>query len=124
MGYSKYCKDYSDYWDWVENRNEERYQTTISHGKQYDAKNMMHTIRLLQTALDIAKTGKVIVKRPNRHELLAIKAGQSDYKTLVKMADELTIDISRAFRDSNLKDEPNRKQVLEQLVKIRQYLYS
>ncbi|MCK6157819.1 nucleotidyltransferase domain-containing protein [Moraxella osloensis] len=124
MGYSKYCKDYSEYWEWVENRNEERYQTTISHGKQYDAKNMMHTIRLLQTALDIAKTGKVIVKRLNRHELLAIKAGQSDYKTLVKMADELTIEISRAFRDSNLTDEPNRKKVLEQLVKIRQYLYS
>lgn len=124
MDYSKYCKDYSDYWDWVENRNEERYQTTISHGKQYDAKNMMHTIRLLQTALDIANTGKVIVKRENRDELLAIKSGQSDYETLVKMADNLTNEISQAFATSDLKDEPNRKEVLEQLVKIRQYLYS
>lgn len=124
MGYSKYCKDYSDYWDWVENRNEERYQTTISHGKQYDAKNMMHTIRLLQTALDIANTGKVIVKRPNRDELLTIKAGQSDYETLVQMADDLTEKISQAFAQSELNDEPKREEVLAQLVKIRQYLYS
>lgn len=108
-GYSKYCKDYSEYWDWVKNRNEERYQTTISHGKQYDAKNMMHTIRLLQTALDIAKTGQVIVKRPNRDELLAIKAGQSDYETLVKMADDLTDEISQAFAQSTLRDEPDVK---------------
>lgn len=123
MGYSKYCKDYSEYWDWVDNRNEERYQTTISHGKQYDAKNMMHTIRLLQTALDIAKTGQVIVKRPNRDELLAIKAGQSDYETLVKMADDLTVEISQAFAQSGLKNEPNREKVLEQLVIMRTFLY-
>ena len=124
MGYSKYCKDYSEYWEWVDNRNEERYQTTLSHGKQYDAKNMMHTIRLLQTVLDIAKTGQVIVKRPNRDELLAIKAGQSDYETLVKMADDLTFEISQAFAQSSLSDEPKREKVLAQLVKIRQYLYS
>ena len=124
MGYSKYCKDYSEYWDWVDNRNEERYQTTLSHGKQYDAKNMMHTIRLLQTALDIAKTGQIIVKRLNRDELLAIKAGQSDYETLVKMADDLTDEIGKAFENSGLRDEPKREKVLAQLVKIRQYLYS
>lgn len=124
MGYSKYCKDYTEYWEWVDNRNEERYQTTISHGKQYDAKNMMHTIRLLQTALDIAKTGQVIAKRPNRDELLAIKAGQSDYETLVKMADDLTVEISQAFTQSSLSDEPKYEKVLAELAKIRQYLYS
>lgn len=124
IGYSKYCKDYSEYWDWVENRNEERYQTTISHGKQYDAKNMMHTIRLLQTALDIATTGQVIVKRPNRDELLAIKSGQSDYETLVKMADDLTVEIGKAFAESTLRDEPNRDEVLKQLIKMRTAIYS
>lgn len=124
MGYSKYCKDYSEYWEWVENRNEERYQTTISHGKQYDAKNMMHTIRLLQTALNIAKTGKVIVKRENRDELLAIKSGQSDYETLVKMADNLTNEISQAFAASDLKDEPNHIKILTQLIEMRTFLYN
>ncbi len=47
-GYSTYCKKYREYWDWVANRNDERYSTTIAHGKNYDAKNMMHTFRLLK----------------------------------------------------------------------------
>ncbi|MBL4649046.1 MAG: nucleotidyltransferase domain-containing protein, partial [Aureispira sp.] len=46
-GYRKYCKDYKQYWDWVDKRNDSRYENTIAHGKNYDAKNIMHTFRLL-----------------------------------------------------------------------------
>ena len=49
-GYSVYCKEYRQYWEWVELRNEERYANTVSHGKNYDAKNMMHVFRLLNMA--------------------------------------------------------------------------
>jgi hypothetical protein len=49
-GYSVYCKEYRQYWEWVEQRNEERYENTVSHGKNYDAKNMMHVFRLLNMA--------------------------------------------------------------------------
>ena len=37
----------------MEKRNEERYKTNQQHGKNYDSKNMMHTIRLLQSAEQI-----------------------------------------------------------------------
>ena len=47
-GYSTYCKEYREYWSWVEKRSEVRFNNTLSHGKRYGAKNMMHTIRLLQ----------------------------------------------------------------------------
>ncbi len=57
-GYSKYCKDYKEYWDWVEKRNDARYTNTISHGKNYDAKNMMHTFRLLNMAEEIGRRRK------------------------------------------------------------------
>ena len=46
-GYSIYCKRYKEYWDWVAKRNDERYKTTMAHGKNYDSKNMMHVFRLL-----------------------------------------------------------------------------
>jgi len=39
-GYSTYCKEYREYWDWEEKRNDARYENTQSHGKNYDAKNM------------------------------------------------------------------------------------
>lgn len=32
-GYSTYCKEYREYWEWVDKRNEIRYQNTQSHGK-------------------------------------------------------------------------------------------
>ncbi len=38
-------------------RNEERWMMNDSHGKGYDAKNMMHTIRLLQEAEEILRDG-------------------------------------------------------------------
>ena len=72
-GYSAYCREYREYWEWVNKRNEERYSGTMQHGKNYDAKNMMHTIRLLQVAEEILATGQLRVKRPNREELLSIK---------------------------------------------------
>ncbi len=59
--YSIYCKEYKEYWDWVAKRNEERYNTTMSHGKKYDSKNMMHVFRLLLTAKEIAIEGKINV---------------------------------------------------------------
>ena len=53
-GYSVYCKRYKEYWDWVAKRNDDRYNTTMSHGKNYDSKNIMHVFRLLLTAKEIA----------------------------------------------------------------------
>lgn len=35
-GYTKYCKDYKEYWDWVDKRNDDRYNTNQEHGKGYD----------------------------------------------------------------------------------------
>ncbi|MDR1202252.1 MAG: nucleotidyltransferase domain-containing protein [Tannerellaceae bacterium] len=37
-GYSTYCKDYTQYWEWVEKRNETRYRNTLEQGKNYDTK--------------------------------------------------------------------------------------
>ncbi len=123
-GFSKYCNDYTAYWQWVTDRNEIRYQSTITHGKQYDAKNMMHTIRLLQMAYDIAVTGAVIVERPNRDELLAIKSGASDYDTLLIQADQLTVNIEDAFASNSLPDQPDSQAALSALVTARNQLYS
>ena len=35
-GYSMYCKKYKEYWDWVDKRNEHRYNSNINSGASYD----------------------------------------------------------------------------------------
>ncbi|WP_066804400.1 DNA polymerase beta superfamily protein [Moraxella oblonga] len=124
MGYSKYCQDYTEYWHWVEHRNDERYHNTLTHGKGYDSKNIMHTFRLLYTALDIANLGKVVVKRENRDELLAIKSGQFDYDELLQKADQLIKQTTLAFEKSPLQEQPQYYLVIKTLIEIREHLYS
>ena len=123
-GYSKYCKEYKAYWDWVENRNEERYKNTLSHGKNYDAKNMMHTFRLLEMAIEIAKEKKVNVKRLDRQFLLDIKAGKYEYSQLLELANEKQLEMEKAFDASNLPDQPNRTKINELVYRIRERFYT
>lgn len=123
-GYSSYCKEYKEYWDWVSKRNEERYQSTQSHGKNYDAKNMMHVFRLLEMAIEIGREGKVNVRRPNREFLLDIKAGKFDYAALLKMADERKNAMEAAFASSALPEKPDMATINELLYQIRNRFYS
>lgn len=121
--YSAYCKEYREYWEWVAKRNETRYQGNKQHGKDYDAKNMMHTIRLLQVAEEIGRTGKVNVKRVNRDELLAVKSGTYDYDELLTMAEELNEKIDVAYAHSQLPDEINKEYAEAILIALRNELY-
>lgn len=122
-GYSKYCKEYTEYWDWIEKRNEDRYNTNQLHGKNYDSKNMMHTIRLLQTAEQILSTGKLNIRVSNREELLAIKAGEKEYDDLMNLADELMACIERLYGLSSLPERPEEEKAIATLIEIRENLY-
>ncbi|MDJ1501015.1 DNA polymerase beta superfamily protein [Xanthocytophaga agilis] len=122
-GYSSYCRDYREYWEWVEKRNDERYQNTLQHGKNYDAKNMMHTIRLLEMAEDIAVHKKIIVRRPNREYLLQIRRGEYSYEELVALAEEKIQSIEMLFMTSDLPEQPDMSQVNELLILLRKQLY-
>ncbi len=122
-GYSRYCKDYKAYWNWVDQRNEIRYQDTLDHGKNYDAKNMMHTFRLLRMAEEIAKEGILHVHRKDRDELLKIKAGFYSYDDLLKMAEDQLATVKEAFDCSDLPDRPDEGKIQDLLVEIREELY-
>jgi hypothetical protein len=122
-GYSTYCKEYKSYWEWVDKRNDARYENTISHGKNYDAKNMMHTFRLLDMAAEIASEGTVNVRRKNREELLSIRRGDEEYDDLVKRADEKIAHISDLYATCDLPESPNEKLIEELLIEMRETLY-
>ncbi len=121
--YSSYCKDYKEYWDWIEKRNDDRYKTNQQHGKNYDSKNMMHTIRLLQTAEQILKTGQLNIRVANRDELLGIKSGKIEYDDLLKMADDLIASIENLYPNCSLQESPNSQKTASILVEMRTELY-
>lgn len=122
-GYSSYCREYASYRQWENERNETRYSGTQAHGQGYDAKNMMHTFRLLETALDIARHGEIRVRRPNREALLAIKRGEFAYDTLTAQAEALMQQVDALFAQSALPEHVNRDTALAALVKVREDIY-
>lgn len=122
-GYSIYCKEYKEYWEWVKNRNEARYKNTMSHGKNYDAKNMMHTFRLLEMAIEIGKDQVVNVARPNREFLLNIKKGHYDYDALLIMAKQKQLEMEQAFENSDLPESPDLEMINELTFKLRDLIY-
>lgn len=122
-GYKKYCKDYKQYWDWVEKRNDSRYENTIAHGKNYDAKNIMHTFRLLDMAEEILSMGNINVRRPNRAALLEIRKGIFEYNTLMERAEEKVAIIEKLYTTSTLPKMPDKIQIEQILVEIRKAFY-
>jgi hypothetical protein len=122
-GYSAYCREYAEYWEWVNKRNEARFQNTLEHGKNYDAKNMMHTFRLLNMAEEIAIEKRIHVFRKDREFLLKIRNGEFLYDELVKMASEKIIGIETLYAKSDLPETPDENQINDLLIKMRESLY-
>lgn len=122
-GYSVYCKEYRQYWEWVNLRNEERYENAVSHGKNYDSKNMMHVFRLLNMAEEIARYKKVNVRRPEREWLLRIRGGEFLYEDLLKQAEEKILVVDELFQKSDLPDSPDPTLAEQQLIEIRKFFY-
>lgn len=123
-GYSTYCREYREYQEWVEKRNDVRFQNTMTHGKNYDAKNMMHTFRLLSMAEEIATQKRVIVERPDREFLLKIKSGGFEYEELLKMVDEKLDRIDQLYKQADLPDMPDETKANELLIMIRTGFYA
>jgi predicted nucleotidyltransferase len=123
-GYSVYCRAYREYWDWVAKRNKERYENTVQHGKNYDAKNMLHVFRLLQMAEEIARTSTLQVRRPNRDFLLQIRRGEFEYAELIAEAERLVTRVEDAFATSALPAAPDKAAAEATLRLVRQRFYA
>ena len=71
----------------------------------------MHLVRLLRMCREILESGKVIVKRPDRDELLAIRGGAWTYDALVSWADAQEADMQTLYEKSPLQHAPDVKRL-------------
>lgn len=89
----------------------------------YDGKNMMHVFRLLETGRDLARSGELRPRRPNRAELLALRAGAIDRDSLFRRAEALLAEVERAFAATALPAHVNAPAARATLVAVRTELY-
>lgn len=122
-GYIQHCKDHKEYLLWEKNRNPVRYNDNISHGKNYDSKNMAACHRLLDVALEIGEGKGFNVRRSNREQLMKIKKGEYDYDLLISEADEKIKRLDEVYSKSTLPDKLDVKITDDILYEIRVSFY-
>ena len=82
-GYSVHCKKYNEYQEWLKNRNTNRHVDVKNHGQKIDGKNMLHCVRLIKVAKEIAEGKGVIIEREDAEELLKIKRGEMNLQSII-----------------------------------------
>ena len=118
-GYSQHCREYKEYKEWEEKRNPVRYKSNLN--KNYDAKNMMHSFRLLQMCIEIAKGEGFKADRRgiDREFLLDVKNHKYEYDEIIKMLEEKKEEMDKAIAESTIPDKIDENFVNNLLVDIR-----
>ncbi len=97
---------YDQYMHWKKTRNPARAELEAKHG--FDTKHGAHLIRLMRMCKEILVLHKVLVKRPDRDELLGIRAGERSYDDLISEAERLEAECKELYETSTLRHEPDR----------------
>lgn len=97
---------WGQYETWKSTRNPARAETEARYG--YDTKHGMHLVRLMRMCREILTEGKIIVRRPDADELLAIRNGAWEYDRLVEWAERQDTEMDELAKTSPLPHQPNR----------------
>ena len=118
-GFSKHCVDYKNYKDWEKNRNPVRYESNLN--KNYDAKNVSHSFRLIAMCTEIARGDGFNVDRTDidREFLLKVKNHGYEYDEVIEMLDQKKKEMDEAIAVSTIPDKIDVNYVNDMLIDIR-----
>lgn len=105
--YKAAADEWRHYLEWKEHRNTKRAEIEAKVG--YDGKDAAALVRLMKMAKEILTTGKVIVKRPDREELLAIKHGFWSYEQVIEFAEKADAELNELYETTTLPVCPDRE---------------
>jgi predicted nucleotidyltransferase len=114
--YRNKLAEWGQFETWKKTRNPQRAELEARFG--YDTKHGMHLVRLLRMCREILETGRVIVKRPDRDELLAIRNGAWSYERLVEWATAHDNALEEIYRRSELRHAPSVHEIDALCVRI------
>jgi hypothetical protein len=112
--YATAKREWDQYQNWKKTRNDTRSALEEKYG--YDTKHAYHLVRLIRMCREVLITGKVIVKRPDREELLAIRNGAWTYEQLIEFAEKEDIMLNELYRTSDFLPKTADKEKLDQLL--------
>ncbi len=113
QAYEQELRDHRNYWQWRASRNESRWRQQERGELDFDAKNLMHTVRLLLSGRSILATGAPIVRfqGENLALLRRIRAGEMTYDEILAVVDELIAECGSLVLTSDLPPSADLGQV-------------
>lgn len=117
--YEKAVKEWHSYWDWVKNRNDARWLDQENGLVDFDAKNMMHCVRLLMSCEHIFTHGEPLVRMEG--EALAylkkIRSGEVPYEKIMEDVEARDERLKKLYETSTLIPQEVDMNALESLYK-------
>ena len=101
--YERAVRDWKSYWDWIENRNPNRWLDQERGNLTFDQKNMTHCVRLLWSGLNIVRNGEPIVRFDGEQlgYLMALRTGRiTDYEAVMAKVEGLVAEMDEAAKTS------------------------
>ena len=123
-GFKDHCKKYKEYKDWEKNRNPRRYESNLN--KNYDSKNMYHSIRLVRMGKEIAQGNGIILDRReagDRDFIMDVRHHKFEYDELMEIITKEEKELNDAIAKSALPNEIDANMVNDILIDIRKRYY-
>ena len=117
--FMQHAKDYKSYQTWLKERNTQRYVDVKNHGQKIDGKNMLHCMRLIGEAQEIARDKTINIRRPNADYLISIRKGEVDLEEILQQAEEGVKIIDKLFDESDLPLDVDPQAVDQLLREVR-----
>ena len=120
--YTCHCRDYRDYKEWKEKRNPVRYESNLN--KNYDSKNIMHCMRLVRMAKELAQgKGFNVVRDEDRQYLLDIRHHKFEYDEVMEQLEKEKAEMELAIEQSTLPDHSDYEKINQLLIEARKKIY-
>ena len=112
--------EHQNYWGWRKNRNDARWEQQEAGQLDYDAKNMMHTVRLLMSGRSILERGEPMVRFEGKDLslLLDIRGGKLGFEQIMNVANDLLAECDRLKNIAPLPNDSDRVAADKLLVEI------
>lgn len=111
--YTTAKREWDQFKEWKKKRNPARAALEEKYG--YDTKHAYHLVRLIRMCREVLTTGKVIVKRPDREELLAIRNGAWSYEKLIEFAETEEAALDILYKTTDILPKMPDKKLLDAL---------
>ena len=122
-GYASHCRDYKEWAEWKQKRNPVRYESNL--GANYDSKNMMHCMRLVRMAKELAQgKGFNVARDADRDFLLDIRNHKYEYDELMKFVKKEKEEMDEAIKTTTIPEKLDIVKINGLLIEAREQFYN